>query len=486
MTEAILGIDLGTTEVKAGLVGLDGRLLGIARAGYDLEVGHGPGWAEQDPGSWWSAVVSAVRALHRTETSPGTGPVDIVAIGVDGHGPTLVPVDGRGEATRPAITFMDTRAAAEAAELEAVTGIRGWGLGPLPAALWVERHEPATAAGTRWYLTTWEWLAFRLTGEAVAPLVPDEAVPDPLVVAAATGLRMDRRPLSADLGAITGRLSATAGDALGLRPGIPVAGGTNDAFSSYLGAGLLEPGDAFDPGGSAGGFGVYWHESVEVSGAFVTPAPLAGRFSVGAAMAATGRALEWFRDDVIDGATTTERLIEEAATTPPGADGLVFLPYLAGERSPIWDPGATGVLAGLTLAHGRGHITRAILEASALAIRHVATPRLAAGVAVTAMRAFGGPARSDTRNQIKAASTGFRVLVPAVLETAVLGSAILGAVCVGVQPDLPAAIRAMTRIERELEPRPEYGETYARVYEAYTALYPAVAPVLRPLAGLRS
>ena len=485
MTEAILGIDLGTTEVKAGLVGLDGRLLGIARAGYDLEVGHGPGWAEQDPGSWWSAVVSAVRALHRTEMQPGGGPLDIVAIGVDGHGPTLVPVDDRGEATRPAITFMDTRAASEAAELEAATGILGWGLGPLPAALWVERHEPVIAASTHWYLTTWEWLAFRLTGEAVSPLVPDQAVPDPLRVGAATGLHMDRRPPSGDLGGIIGRLSATAGDALGLRPGIPVAGGTNDAFSSYLGAGLLEPGDAFDPGGSAGGFGVYWHESVEVSGAFVTPAPLAGRFSVGAAMAATGRALEWFRDDVIDGATTTERLIEEAATTSPGADGLVFLPYLAGERSPIWDASATGVLAGLTLAHGRGHITRAILEASALAIRHVSTPMLAAGVIVTAMRVCGGPARSDTWNQIKADVTGFHVLVPAVLETAVLGSAILGAVGVGVQPDLPAAIRAMTRIERELEPRPEYRETYARVYEAYTALYPAVAPVLRPLAGLR-
>jgi len=486
MTEAILGIDLGTTEVKAGLVGLDGRLLGIARAGYDLEVGHGPGWAEQDPGSWWSAVVGAVRALHRTETQPGAGPLDIVAIGVDGHGPTLVPVDDRGEASRPAITFMDTRAAAEAAELEAATGIRGWGLGPLPAALWVERHEPASAARTRWYLTTWEWLAFRLTGEVVAPLVPDEAVPDPLVVADATGLRMDRRPMGGDLGAITGRLSATAGDALGLRPGIPVAGGTNDAFSSYLGAGLLEPGDAFDPGGSAGGFGVYWHEAVEVPGAFVTPAPLAGRFSVGAAMAATGRALDWFRDDVVGGAITTEQLLAQAAATSPGADGLVFLPYLAGERSPIWDAAATGVLAGLTLAHGRGHIARAIMEASALAIRHVSTPMLAAGVTVTAMRTCGGPARSDTWNQIKADVTGFRVLVPAVLETAVLGSAILGAVSVGAQPDLPAAIRAMTRIERELEPRPAYAETYTRVYEAYTGLYPAVAPVMRPLAGLRS
>jgi xylulokinase len=288
------------------------------------------------------------------------------------------------------------------------------------------------------------------------------------------------------MAATVGRLTATAADALGLEAGIPVAGGTNDAFASYLGAGLLEPGDAYDPGGSAGGFGVYWHVPIEVPGAFVSPAPLEGRYSVGAAMAATGRALDWFRDDVIEGATTTERLIEEASAIPPGAEGVVFLPYLAGERSPIWDPTATGVLAGLTLAHGRAHITRAIMEASALALRHVSRPMLEAGVTVTAMRACGGPARSATWNQIKADVTGFPVLVPAVLETAVLGSAILGAVAIGVHPDIRGAIAAMTRVERELAPRPEVTAIYDRVYAAYTALYPAVAPVLRPLGAERS
>ena len=476
-TPAILGLDLGTTEVKAGLVTLEGRLLAIARAAYGLEVGHGPGWAEQDPGAWWSAVVGAVRALH-----PGE-PVDIVAIGVDGHGPTLAAVDGRGEATRPAITFLDTRSAAEAAELAAATGVHGWALGPLPAALWLERHEPEVAARTRWYLATWEWLAFRLTGEAVAPQVPDQAVPDAGVVAETTGLHADRRPPTGTMGAIVGRLTDTAADALGLRAGIPVAGGTNDAFASYLGAGLLEPGDAYDPGGSAGGFGVYWHEALEVPGAFVTPAPLAGLHSVGAAMAATGRALDWFREAIVGGDVTIERLLVEAAATPPGADGLVFLPYLAGERSPIWDPTATGVFAGLTLSHGRGHLARAIIEASALAIRHVATPMLEAGVTVTAMRACGGPARSDAWNQVKADVTGFPVLVPDVLETAVLGSAILGSVGIGAHGDVRAAVGAMTRIDHRIEPRPEFADRYGQSFAAYTALYPAVAPVMRPLAA---
>jgi xylulokinase len=466
---AILGIDLGATEVKAGLVGLDGRLLAMARAGYALQVGHGPGWAEQDPGAWWSALTVAVGALRPPE------PVDVVAIGVDGHGPTLVPVDDHGDATRPAVTFLDTRATAEAAELADATGIRGWALGPLPAALWLERHEPENAARTRWYLTTWEWLAFRLTGVAATPLVPGQSSPDGGRLSR-TGLRLDRRPESTAMGAVVGRLSPTAAETLGLQPGIPVAGGTNDAFASYLGAGLTRSGDAYDPGGSAGGFGVYWHEPVDVPGAFVTPAPLEGLYSVGAAMAATGRALDWFRDGVVGGGVSTERLLEEAGTTPPGADGVVFLPYLAGERSPIWDPDATGAFVGLTLTHGRAHLVRAILEASALAIRHVAEPMLAAGVSVSAMRVCGGPARSETWNQIKADVTGFPVLVPAVLETAVLGSAMLGAVGIGACADVPTAVRSMTRIERRLEPRAEHRATYDRAFDVYRGLYPALRP----------
>jgi xylulokinase len=472
----VLGLDLGTTEVKAGLVTADGRLLALARAGYGQDPPGRHGWSEQDPGAWWSAVIGAVRGLHLTDTT------EIAAIGVDGHGPTLVAVDRRGEATRPAITFLDSRASAEADELAAATGVRGWALGGLPAALWLERHEPRVAAETRWYLATWEWLALRLSGAAASPLVPDQLVPEPALVASA-GVPADRLPSPARTGDVVGTLTETAADALGLRTGIPVVGGTVDAFASYLGAGLLEPGDAYDPGGAAGGFGVYWDRPVEVAGGYVTPAPLAGLFSVGAAMATTGRALDWYRDRILGDTVTTAALLDEAAATPPGAEGLVFLPYLAGERSPIWDPEARGVLAGLTLGHGRGHVARAIVEASALAIRHVATPMLAAGVKVTEMRVCGGPARSTFWNQVKADVTGFRVAVPAVLETAVLGSAIVAAVGVGLHATLPAAISAMTRIDTRIEPRPELAPAYERLFEAYRALYPATAPILRPLDG---
>ena len=227
---------------------------------------------------------------------------------------------------------------------------------------------------------------------------------------------------------------------------------------------------------------MYWDRPLVVPGSFATIAPLPGLFSVGGAMAATGRAIDWFRADVVGGDLSTETLLEEAASTPPGADGALFLPYLAGERSPIWDANARGAFVGLTLDHRRGHLTRAILEASAFALRHVAEPILAAGAAVREMRVCGGPARSETWNQVKADVTGFTVAVPSVLETAVVGAAVLGAAGIGAYPDIVSATRGMTRVARRLEPNPAHRDLYDRAFAAYVGLHPAIAPVL---AGLR-
>ena len=183
---------------------------------------------------------------------------------------------------------------AEAAELEAATGLRGWALGPLPAAFWVERHEPAIAAATKWYLTTWEWLAYRLTGEAAAPGVPHQAVPDASVVAAATGLPMDRRPAASAMGAVVGRLTETAADALGLAAGIPVVVGPSMRSRATLAPGSSSPATPTTrrlgrrlrglPGPAGRGPG-----RLRDAGA------AQGLYSVGAAMAATGRAVDWFR-----------------------------------------------------------------------------------------------------------------------------------------------------------------------------------------------
>lgn len=471
---ALLAIDLGSTDVKAGLVSLDGRLLGLARAGYATDADPATGRAEQDPEAWWGAIGLAVRELTRAGTA------EIVGIGLDGHGPSLVAVDADGRPTHPAIIWQDTRSTAEQAELAAATGLQGWSLAGLPAALWLERHEPTVAAAACAYLATWDFVALRLTGRATTSLVAGQPFPTKDVLDGA-GVPGEKVPEAIAAGTVVGGVSAVAAAALGIRAGIPVVAGIVDAFASFHGAGMTRPGDAMDPGGSAGGFGVYWDRPLVVPGSFSTIAPLPGLYSVGGAMAATGRAVDWFRVDVLRGAATTERLIEEAGAIPPGADGLVFLPYLAGERSPLWDPTARGAFAGLALSHDRGHLTRAILEASAYAIRHVAEGIVDAGARVGAMRVCGGPARSDTWNQIKADVTGFPVEVPTVLETAVAGGAILAATGIGAWPDLPAAIRGMTRATRRLVPNPETRDRYEATYDAYRRLHPAIAPIIRDL-----
>lgn len=471
---AVLGIDLGTTEVKVGLVTLDGRLLGLTRAGYRTETDPETGRAEQDPEAWWGALTTAVRFLT------ANGRAEILAVALDGHGPSLVAVDAAGRPTRPAIIWQDSRPTGEQAELTAATGLQGWSLAGLPAALWVERNEPAVAAATRWYLATWEFAALRMTGRAATTLAEAQPFPAASVLAAA-GIPAERVPEAVAAGTIVGELTAGAAEQLRLRPGIPVVAGVVDAWASFHGAGMTRAGDAIDVGGAAGGFGVYWGEPIKVAGSYVTIAPLPGLFSIGGAMAATGRAIDWFRTDILGSPESTEALLEEAATTPPGADGVLFLPYLAGERSPIWDPTARGAFVGLTLSHRRAHLARAILEASAFALRHVAEPIQAAGIIVREMRVCGGPARSEAWNQIKADITGFPVEVPAILETAVLGAAVLGATGIGAYPDIPTAIHGMTHVSRRLEPRPALRGLYDTAYDAYVRLHPAIGPIVRSL-----
>ncbi len=473
---AVLAIDLGTTEVKVGLVALDGRLLGLVRAGHATHADASAGRAEQDPEAWWGAITLAVRELVRMDVA------DVAAIGLDGHGPTLVPVDAAGRATAPAIIWQDTRATVEAAELAAAAGLEGWALAGLPAALWLERHDPDAAAATCWYLATWDFLGLRLAGRAATSLVDGQPFPDASVLDR-LGVPASKVPPPVRAGSILGGLQAEAAASLGIRSGTPVVAGLVDAWASFHGAGMTGVGDAMDPGGAAGGFGVYAERPLVVPGSFSTIAPLPGLYSVGGAMAATGRSLDWYRVDVLGGSVAPETLIEEAATVRPGADGCVFLPYLAGERSPLWDPAARGAFVGLALGHGRAHLTRAILEASAYAIRHVAEGIVDAGAVVGAMRVCGGPARSETWNRIKADVTGFAVEVPTVLETAVEGAAILAATAVGAWPDLLGAIRGMTRVARRIEPDPATRPAYDATYAAYRALHPAISPIVRELAA---
>jgi xylulokinase len=271
-----------------------------------------------------------------------------------------------------------------------------------------------------------------------------------------------------------GTLLPMVAAALGLRAGTPVLAGVNDGAASMLGAGLLEPGDAVDTGGTSGGIAIYADRPVRVEGLYVAPAPLPGRWAVGGAMAALGASLDWLRSSVLGDRWTLEELFAEAQAVPPGADGLVFLPYLAGERAPLFDDAARGAFAGLTLAHGRGHLVRAVLEGAAYATRHVAEPLAAAGAPVTSLRLAGRPTPGDLWGRIKADVLGVPALVPAVGETAVVGAAVLAAAGVGAFPDLAAGVAAMTGVARRLEPDPTVRGAYDAAYARYRALHPAL------------
>ena len=469
-----LALDLGTTELKAGLVAGDGRPLASARAGYPLDA-DASGRAEQDPGHWWEAVRDVVAEL--LAAAPDAVPTAVAAVG---QGPTMVAIDEAGRPTRPAATWLDTRSGEASADLEAATGRSGWTLGVLPHALRVEREEPGVAAGTRWYLNSWEWLSFRLSGIAATTVAGGQVRPD-AEAAAKVGFDPAKLARTIATGALLGPLTAVAGAELGLRPGIPVVAGAVDAYSSFFGAALTEAGDAIDTGGTSGGLGVYWDAPVQVPGTFGAPAPIPGRWVYGGAMAGTGKALDWLRESALAGGTDLATLLAEAAASPPGAEGLVFLPYLAGERSPIWDPSARGAFAGLSLAHGRAHLARAVLEAAALALRHVADPIVAAGVQVRELRVSGGTARSPVWNRIKADVLQAPVAVPVVPETAMQGAAVLASVGAGDQPDLVTAMRALVRFAERLAPDPTVARTYDALYAAYTALHPAIAPIVRRL-----
>jgi xylulokinase len=460
-TTAVLGLDLGTTEAKAALVGLDGTLYGLGRA--PIPTVHGPdGRAEQDPRDWWRAIATATRSIEALSSRD----VAVAAICGVGQGPTLAVLDGDAEPIRAAITWQDRRA-----------GAGGWGI--LPKIAWLANEDPDAAAEARWLLTSWDALGLWLTGEAAQTRQGHEAAMARGDLEAA-GVRAAQVADALPFGTPLGALRADVAPALGLRPGIPVVAGVNDGTASMLGAGLRLPGDAVDTGGTSGGIGIYADREVVVPGLFAAPAPLPGRWVVGGAMAATGAAVDWIRG-VTGGDWSTDELFAAAAAVPAGADGLVFLPYLAGERAPIFDEQARGAFVGLTLGHDRAHLARAVLEGAALALRHVAEPLAAAGAPVRELRLTGRASRDDVWARIKADVLRVPVAIPAIGDTAVLGAAILAAAATGLVADLEAGVASMTAVDRRIEPDPATSGRYDELFAVYAALYPALAPSMHAL-----
>ena len=499
MNPLLVGLDLGTSSLKAGLYTPAGERLALERVSYPLHAPQ-PGWAEQDPEDWWAAARHALRAVSAAAAAGGG---EIVALGLAGQCPGHVLVGHEGEALGRAIIWRDQRAIAEAAWLgehiaatdaERWTGLSHLAEATLPPArlLWLKRHRADDWQRTRAILQPKDFLAFKLTGNVLTDINSAYGLAHPtppryeLAYLAALGLAPELMPPLSPAHGVAGQVTPAAAQATGLRVGLPIVIGTIDAFCDLLGSGAVEPGLAVDVAGTSEMIGLAVAAPAQGDGIF--PASLNGEldFLCGPTQAG-GDALRWLARGFfpeLDLPTGYPALEQAAASCPPGSAGLIFLPYLDGERAPIWDPQARAAFIGLTLTHNRSHCARAVYEGVAFAVRHVLERcEAAAGQAARQVHVCGGGALSAFWNQLKA-DVFNRPVVAADVESACLGAAALAAAGVGLRPNAAAAARELAAPRRVFQPRPEAAAVYEQTFALYRELYPALRPAYGRLAAL--
>ncbi len=494
-SDLLLGIDLGTSAVKAGLFTAGGRPVSLARRTYPLLTPH-TGWAEQLPADWWAATCAALREVLAPADADA-----VAAIGLSGQAPGQVMVDAGGAALGPALIWQDRRADAEAAWLaehvspaqaRAWTGLENLADSALPPARlrWLATHRVADWGRCVAVLQPKDYLHLRLTGEVATDLHSGFGLLDPATrryhPALLSLLEVDARrlPPALEPTAIVGRVTHQAAGETGLAPGTPVVVGTIDAWCEIVGSGVSAPGQAVDVAGTSEVIALIGEVRTGVNGIF--DSPLIGDLRwLGGPTQAGGGALVWLASGFYpDEAGRLDRLEAESAAIPPGAGGLLFLPYLAGERTPIWDERARGAFVGLTFGHTRAHCARAVYEGIALAVRHVLELcERAAGACAAELRVCGGGSRSALWNRIKADVIGRPVLQLEVAEAACLGAAMLAALGAGLYSGYRSAADAMVRPGSAIAPNPALRPLYDELFAAYVQLYPALRPTFLRLPG---
>ncbi|HEY3924624.1 MAG TPA: FGGY family carbohydrate kinase [Acidothermaceae bacterium] len=491
MNEVVIGLDIGTSSTKAVAVRADGTVVATVRGEHGVDQPH-PGWFEQDAERvWWEQSAGLLRKLMATDQVRAAS---IAGIAVSGMGPCLLVCGEAGEPLRPGILYgIDTRATAEIAELNATIGpeqILARGGSALssqaigPKLLWVQRNEPAVWAATAKWFTTSSFLVHRLTDRYVLDHHTASQC-DPMYDLVARkwafdwaselspGVELPELVWSDD---VAGTVTPAAAALTGLPVGTPVLGGTVDAWAEAHSVGVRADGDLMLMYGSTMFMvgidaGVHAHP-----GLWRTVGVSAQTTSLAAGMATSGLLTTWIAD--LTGRKVTELAIE-AETIQPGSDGLVLLPYFAGERSPVFDPGARGVALGLTLAHTAAHWMRAAYEAIAMGVRHNLEAFDMSRAAGTPWRAVavGGGAAGQLWPQIVSDVTGRVQYMPEQTIGACYGDALMAATTLGLVPEGTD----WTRISREIIPRPELAELYQRRYEIYRELYPATRQLIAQL-----
>ena len=498
----VIGIDMGTESLRAGVFDLAGTPLAFAASGYETRFPH-PGWAEQNPEDWWTALGRAVRDAV---SQSGVQPDAIACIALDTTSCTVVALDADGRPLRPSLIWMDVRSAAET-EAVLATGdlalaLNSGGAGPVsaewmvPKALWLKRHEPETFAAAATVCEVQDYLNHRLTGRMVASITcasirwhyraRDGGHAASLVAAAGMPELMDKWPAEVlPLGAEVGGLTAAAAEHLGLPVGLPVAQGGADAFIATTGLGVVRPGTlALITGSSHLQLGL---SDTALHGRGIwgsyADAVVPGLHVVEGGQTSTGSVVAWYRRLLGDDAGY-DALNAEAAALGPGAEGLVVQEHFQGNRTPYTDPLSRGVISGLTLKHGRGHVFRAIIEGIAYGTELIFETMRANGFSPGSVVVAGGATRSPLWLQIHADVSGLPMTLTRVPDAPALGSAILAAVGAGHFPDIPSAADAMVHVDRTVEPDPVAHAAYRPLYEAYKDTYGALAGVLHRQAAL--
>lgn len=477
--DLLLGVDVGTTQTKVAAFDLEGRPVASARAGYPLFTDPATNAAEQEPETWWEAAVRAIGAV--------TGEVDparLVAVCVGGQGPTVV---GLGRDLRPvgrALTWMDLRAAAEAQILSKAAGRTLPSYFFMPKTLWLKHNQPETYGAVHAFCQAWDFVAARLMGELVVSSSPGIA-PWNADLITAGGLDPAKYPPLQKMGERLGQVAPDAARATRLPQGLPVIGGISDFFEGLIGSGALSRGIACDNGGTSQGFSVCWDGPLDGEGLLKFPSFVEGQWYVGGPVSTTGKALDWWLGSILGCAPDDFSSLGEAAALPVGSERLIFLPYLAGERAPIWDSQARGMFFGLSLGHKRGHLTRAVLESVAYTLCHLIERFEAAGGEVIEIRACGGQAKSEAWSRLKADATGRRVIVPEITDAPVLGAAIIAGVGGSAFDNFADGARRMARPRSIIEPDEAAHARYSALFGIYRDLYQQVRPLYERLSNVR-
>jgi ribulokinase len=467
-----------------------------------------PTWAEQNTTQWWEATRAAVpEALSRAEAHPE----DIAGIGLDCTSCTVVACREDGTSLRPALLWMDQRAFREAEEISAtddpilryVSGVVSpeW---MLPKALWLKRQEPGIYAKAQRLVECTDWFMHQLTGEWVLSLNnvsvkwnyarPDSGWSRSLLWSVGLDDLLAKWPEQiVPLGKGDAKLSATAAADLGLRPGTPIAQGGIDAYLGMLGMGAAGAGDLAMIMGSSTCHLAMASKALLGSGmnGCYPDAVVEGLYTLEGGQTATGSILNWYRQHFADneaaeaertGRSVYEVLDSEAATVPPGCDGLICLDYWQGNRSPLKDPRARGVLWGLTLSHGPGHIFRSIYEATAFGTRHILEDLEKHGFKVGRISVGGGGAKSRLWLQIHADVLDRPINVPRESEACALGSALVAAVHSGHYASFEEGAGQMVQSDVVIEPLARNRRAYEYAYAKYLATYPALRDLMHDLA----